>query len=81
MSLHTNKLLQSYLEDREVADVLDDFQTISSALHVDVLLKQMKTLQPRYFSIASSPRIVRNYFTLFTEINIFSLHEKTLKTN
>ncbi|XP_060594774.1 NADPH oxidoreductase A-like [Ruditapes philippinarum] len=46
--------VQNYLKEREVADVLADFK--SHSLPVTDLLKCMKSLQPRYYSISSSPK-------------------------
>ena len=39
-------------------DVLDDFTEASGDLSAADILAQMKGLQPRYYSIASSPVIV-----------------------
>jgi sulfite reductase alpha subunit-like flavoprotein len=51
--------VQNYLKEREIADVLADFK--SHSLPVTDLLKCMKSLQPRYYSISSSPKIVKFY--------------------
>ena len=48
-----NTFLAEYIAQREVVDVLEDFQ--SSTITLKELLGQMKLLQPRYYSISSSP--------------------------
>jgi sulfite reductase (NADPH) flavoprotein alpha-component len=52
-SLTRNRRLRDYLYGREVADVLAAFSSFKP--EVEELLKQMKPLQPRYYSISSSP--------------------------
>ena len=47
-----NKVLAAYLADREVMDVLLDFSSFECEV-VDIL-NQLRPLQPRYYSIASS---------------------------
>lgn len=49
-----NLALAQYLSEREVVDVLRDFP--SSSLPLPRLLSLLRTLQPRYYSIASSPQ-------------------------
>ena len=48
-----NVALASYLSEREVVDVLMDFP--SSRHPPQSILSLLKALQPRYYSIASSP--------------------------
>ncbi len=48
-----NQVLTDYLSDREVVDVLRDFTTFQCS--VEELVSQLRPLQPRYYSIASSP--------------------------
>ncbi|XP_053375393.1 NADPH oxidoreductase A-like [Mercenaria mercenaria] len=52
--LQSNNLPQNYLKEREVADILMDFK--SHTLSVNKVLSCMKSLQPRYYSISSSPK-------------------------
>lgn len=52
-----NVALASYLNEREVVDVLMDFP--SSRHPPQSILTHLKALQPRYYSIASSPLKVR----------------------
>ena len=51
-----NLALAQYLLEREVVDVLRDFP--SSSLPLPRLLSLLRALQPRYYSIASSPQKV-----------------------
>lgn len=53
-----NVALASYLSEREVVDVLMDFP--SSRHPLQSILSLLKALQPRYYSIASSPLKVRS---------------------
>ncbi|KAL6080194.1 Sulfite reductase [NADPH] flavoprotein alpha-component [Balamuthia mandrillaris] len=64
--LKDNDKLKEYLELREVIDVLEDFPSTFSELSFDVasssaslsiiqLLGNMRRMQPRYYSISSSP--------------------------
>jgi len=56
-SLGSNSKLKSYLEDgREVSDVLADFKSGIKSLGLHRIIKEMRALQPRYYSIASSPK-------------------------
>jgi len=50
-----NEVLTEYLHLREMADVLTDFP--SALLTVPEMLSFMKLLQPRYYSISSSPHM------------------------
>lgn len=56
----TNRLLQEYLGEREVVDILEDFEDIACNVDVRDLLGQMKALLPRYYSISSSPVVDPN---------------------
>ncbi|XP_052800861.1 NADPH oxidoreductase A-like isoform X2 [Mya arenaria] len=53
-----NTRLYGYLEPREVVDVLEDFP--SHTLPWQHILPCLKALQPRYYSIASSPKVDKN---------------------
>lgn len=57
----TNRLLQEYLGEREVVDILEDFEDIARNIDVRDLLGQMKALLPRYYSISSSPVVVGTF--------------------
>lgn len=46
-------MLSDYTSKREVVDVLKDFSTFTCSL--SNILTSLKALQPRYYSIASSP--------------------------
>lgn len=48
-----NKPLSDYVSKREVLDVLQDFS--SAQCRPEGVLSQLRPLQPRYYSIASSP--------------------------
>ncbi|XP_006825318.1 NADPH oxidoreductase A-like [Saccoglossus kowalevskii] len=53
LSVKKNKMLDEYLKKREVVDVLKEFNYESVAM--ETILTNMKGLQPRYYSISSSP--------------------------
>ncbi|KAK2153298.1 hypothetical protein LSH36_301g01010 [Paralvinella palmiformis] len=57
LSSKKNTFLHEYLYEREVADILEEFCEVSSHLSPLDILNQMKGLQPRYYSISSSPLI------------------------
>lgn len=50
-----NKALQDYLHHREVLDVLLDFPKAAKTLTIRNMLAHLRPLQPRYYSISSSP--------------------------
>jgi sulfite reductase (NADPH) flavoprotein alpha-component len=50
-----NASLQQYVAEREVVDILEDFRTNSCSWKA--ILQHLKPLQPRYYSIASSPKL------------------------
>ena len=55
-----NLCLQEYLQGREVADVLEDFHDVcgtDGVTYTDIV-SNMRALQPRYYSISSSPLVV-----------------------
>lgn len=54
-SLKDNSTLNKYIEERELTDVFADFSSCTTKL-VD-LLKHVRLLQPRYYSISSSPTV------------------------
>lgn len=58
-SISKNRRLKEYIELREVADVLEEFPSAIQHKKVSVtdVLTNMKILQPRYYSISSSPVI------------------------
>ena len=50
-----NKPLQEYLHHREVVDVLNDFPKSARNLTIRNMLAHLRNLQPRYYSISSTP--------------------------
>ena len=63
-----NSCLQEYLQEREVADVLEDFHDIcgtDGVTYTDIV-SNMRALQPRYYSISSSPLVVSSCSFVFT---------------
>eukprot|EP00731_Ephydatia_muelleri_P028222 Em0019g1095a len=48
-----NQELTTYISERELIDVVQDFSSFTCS--VDSILQQLRGLQPRYYSIASSP--------------------------
>ncbi len=58
-SISKNRRLKEYIELHEVADVLEEFPSAIQHKKVSVtdVLTNMKILQPRYYSISSSPVI------------------------
>ena len=58
-----NEALSSYLSARELVDVLRDFSSFSCPL--EDLLTNLRALQPRYYSIASSPKQVPDTIYLY----------------
>eukprot|EP01087_Luapelamoeba_hula_P014584 TRINITY_DN429_c0_g1_i1.p1 TRINITY_DN429_c0_g1~~TRINITY_DN429_c0_g1_i1.p1 ORF type:complete len:673 (+),score=162.12 TRINITY_DN429_c0_g1_i1:70-2088(+) len=62
VSAKENAALRAYIREREVADVLEQFgapylSAIDPATAVPEILANMRMLQPRYYSIASSPTV------------------------
>ncbi|XP_048247749.1 NADPH oxidoreductase A-like [Haliotis rufescens] len=53
-----NTALHAYLDEREVRDIVSEFESVGLTL-CDVLTC-LRPLQPRYYSISSSPRVDRN---------------------
>ncbi|XP_035692088.1 NADPH oxidoreductase A-like [Branchiostoma floridae] len=67
-----NIVLWSYLQSNEVADVLRNFQRAHPPLHL--LLSKLKGLQPRYYSIASSPVLDPEKASVTAAVVRYSLH-------
>jgi len=67
-SLKENSELREFLKLREVVDVLEAFpsffSTVSTPLIVEDILGGMKALQPRYYSISSSPIVEKGKATV-----------------
>lgn len=62
MSCYISKVpseLKEYLSQREVIDVVVEFKT--GGLSVHEFLSHLKPLQPRFYSIASSPQVVSRW--------------------
>lgn len=59
-----NSRLQNYLSEREVVDVVEEFDDIAWKIDIGDLLSQLKALLPRYYSISSSPISVCISFVL-----------------
>lgn len=54
----------AYAQGRELLDLLEDFPVTAQALGVEAWLKLLPTLQPRFYSIASSPLVDADRITL-----------------
>ncbi|XP_066292774.1 NADPH oxidoreductase A-like isoform X2 [Branchiostoma lanceolatum] len=67
-----NIILWSYLHSHEVIDVLKSFHRARPPLHL--LLSKMKGLQPRYYSIASSPVLDPEKASVTAAVVRYSLH-------
>eukprot|EP01088_Endostelium_zonatum_P017268 TRINITY_DN5004_c0_g1_i1.p1 TRINITY_DN5004_c0_g1~~TRINITY_DN5004_c0_g1_i1.p1 ORF type:complete len:675 (-),score=177.69 TRINITY_DN5004_c0_g1_i1:52-2076(-) len=68
-SVASNPKLKSYLEDgREVSDVLYDFKSGIKGLGLHGIVKEVRALQPRYYSIASSPKYGDNKISVCAAI-------------
>jgi sulfite reductase alpha subunit-like flavoprotein len=94
-SISKNRRLKEYIELREVADVLEEFPSAIQHKKVSVtdVLTNMKILQPRYYSISSSPVIGTqpffrpppnfwNYVWLFSFLDLFAdIHSFILKSS
>ena len=63
-----NVALASYLSEQEVVDVLMDFP--SSRHPPQSILSLLKALQPRYYSIASSPLKVHSVFVFHCKVHL-----------
>ena len=68
----TNTELCEYIYKREVSDVLKEH--LDGVMSANSLLKLLKPLQPRYYSISSSPLHVQ--FSIF--INRVTSHETNI---
>ena len=51
----SNAALQDYLHHRELIDVLNDFPKAARQLTIRNMLAHLRNLQPRYYSISSTP--------------------------
>lgn len=67
-----NVALASYLSEREVVDVLMDFP--SSRHPPQSILSLLKALQPRYYSIASSPLKVHSVIVFHLQGSPVTIH-------
>jgi len=54
----SNVKLQDYLNEREVADVLEDFMDACSDIPLTDILGKLSSLTPRYYSVSSSCVVV-----------------------
>ncbi|KAI8502856.1 hypothetical protein Bbelb_195580 [Branchiostoma belcheri] len=68
----SNIVLWSYLQSNEVVDVLKKFHRAHPPLHL--LLSKLKGLQPRYYSIASSPVLDPEKASITAAVVRYSLH-------
>ncbi|XP_019647307.1 PREDICTED: NADPH oxidoreductase A-like [Branchiostoma belcheri] len=68
----SNIVLWSYLQSNEVVDVLKKFHRAHPPLHL--LLSKLKGLQPRYYSIASSPVLDPEKASITAAVLRYSLH-------
>lgn len=64
----------AYLSEREVVDVLEDFSSFQCRLQD--IVAQLRSLQPRYYSIASSPLTVSRAL-LYRPCTVSKFHSKT----
>eukprot|EP00123_Amoebidium_parasiticum_P011579 comp20798_c0_seq1/m.27359 comp20798_c0_seq1/g.27359 ORF comp20798_c0_seq1/g.27359 comp20798_c0_seq1/m.27359 type:complete len:683 (-) comp20798_c0_seq1:208-2256(-) len=62
LSVKENSALATFLDDREVIDVVEDLCG-TNPLSASVLLTHLRPLQPRYYSISSSPSISKGKVT------------------
>lgn len=69
-SISKNRRLKEYIELREVADVLEEFPSAIQHKKVSVtdVLTNMKILQPRYYSISSSPVIDKSIVSVTASV-------------
>lgn len=82
-STSKNKALKEYIELREVADVLEEFSSTikQSKISVTDVLANMKILQPRYYSISSSPIIgTASLFLVHHLLRMLTAHSIADKT-
>jgi len=56
----SNAVLSNYLYGREVVDIVDEFRDATRHVKCAEFVRHLKTLLPRYYSISSSPMLVRN---------------------
>ncbi len=64
----------AYLLERELQDLLQDFPNVAHALDAQTLCHLLHPLQPRYYSIASSPTKNPDQISLCVSIVRYELH-------
>lgn len=69
-----NKPLQDYLHHREVIDVLNDFPKSARNLTIRNMLVHLRNLQPRYYSISSTPVLQPKVCSVTAAVVRYSLH-------
>ena len=71
-----NVALQEYLHHREVLDVLVDFPKAAKNLTIRNMLVHLRPLQPRYYSISSSPLVSPRIASVTAAVVRYELHGK-----
>jgi len=70
----TNAPLQTYLHHREVIDVLNDFPKAAKNLTIRNMLAHLRNLQPRYYSISSTPLLTPGTASVTAAVVRYELH-------
>jgi len=70
----TNEPLQKYLHHREIIDVLQDFPKASKNLTIRNMLAHLRNLQPRYYSISSTPVITPGVASVTAAVVRYALY-------